>query len=233
MPILQHSTHVIPWQQYFFLWMACSRIIVKVLLIPLFGSLCDLSLCVWCLFSGWFYFICPLQSILFASVLPLNTVLCLNLCFFPSRVVVLGIPSLHSLDSPIRQPSSLLHLLNPWKQCQKPTSLLVSIGWTGFARAYLCPALPARINSDLQVTETVCLTIWLIELEVFNENRHLSWKPKCPKTSAVVGKNRYGTSVPSYIVLGAQFKGTVNAGSQRKMRCFAFNMRNVAIHFIL
>lgn len=138
--------------------MAGSWSIVKVLLILLFGSLWDLSLCLCCLFSGCFFFIHPLKSILFALLLPFTKTCVSIFLLCPFRVVVLGIPSLHSLDSPTRQPSSLLHQLNPWKQCQKLIFPSVSIGWTDFARVYLCPALPARISSDLQVNKTAWST---------------------------------------------------------------------------
>lgn len=63
--------------------MACSWSIVKVLLILLFGSLCDCSLCVWCLYSGWFYFIRPLQLILFAWMLPLSAIWRVSIFAFP------------------------------------------------------------------------------------------------------------------------------------------------------
>lgn len=86
--------------------------------------------------------------------LALSDPFCLSkwLCFlFSYRAAVHAIPSLPSLVLPTRLPSSPSPPLNPWRPCRKPTSPLGLTGWTDFARACRCPALPARISCDLQV----------------------------------------------------------------------------------
>lgn len=131
--------------------MAASLTIVRASIILLGVSLCGVSLCACFLFSSCSYTTSPVQSILSTSVSLHSQLICpFSLC----RAAVHATPSLPSLVSPTRLPSSLLPPLNPWRLCQKPTSPLGLTGWTDFARVCRCPAQPARISYDLQVKIT-------------------------------------------------------------------------------